>query len=82
MRGIKSSVLDELRVSRYNDVAASFPIFSEFGKQIGQTSYVRDNTPKYIHSFEKESVLYNAHILPKLFYGKPLVVVEGIFDAL
>lgn len=81
MRGIKSSVLDELKVERYNDSAASFPIFSEFGTEIGRTAYVRDNVPRYIHNFEEESVLFNAQILPKLFYGKPLVIVEGIFDA-
>ena len=62
---------------------------SVYGKRLGYLTYFVGDAAslvgrtKYKHTVEvRGTFLYNEHILPGLFYGKPVMVVEGVFDAL
>lgn len=61
-----------------------FPKISVYGESVGHILYTPNSPRKYDHNiyedFKGNAYLYNENILPSLFYGKGVVIVEGIFD--
>jgi len=71
-----------MEVRFVRDLSAVFPVVDVYGQNLGETVYLRLGDPKYQHYFDVPFLIYNEKILPSLFYGKPVVLVEGVFDAL
>lgn len=82
MRGISQEWLD--RAGVYEDgERVYFPILNVYGHRVGSIARQSRGT-KYDHHIDDRSntYLYGEQILPNLFYGKPVVVVEGVLDCL
>ena len=64
--------------------AVSIPINNEYGQYVGRIDYHPKATPKYVKNLKEthRPVFFNAQSLRKVFYGKPIFITEGVFDAL
>ena len=82
-RGIKQETLDLVRAKAQVGEKKIFPIFSAYGQLIGKVVHQpKSKSLKYWKEVDERFVGFNMQSLPKLFYGKPLVIVEGIYDCL
>lgn len=85
MRGISSELFEKVDMLEYPD-RLEFPMISVYGREVGKIINRPNDSPQYYHvideSFRNRSYLYNEQVLVSLFYGKPVVVVEGVWDCL
>lgn len=86
MRGISQNVLDSVGYSELIPGHHKFPRISTYGECVGHTIYTPAKERKYDHTvyeaYKGNHYLYNEEVLPTLFYGKGVILVEGIFDCL
>ena len=63
-----------------------FPIYSSFGEEVGLVKKEPNREVPYytiiFQEFRGDSYFFNEKCLPSLFYGTPIVIVEGVWDCL
>jgi len=85
MRGLTSETFKSVGCFQIN-TDYYFPIISVYGKRLGCLIHLanpKKSQGKYLTELtERGAFLYNEQILPHLFYGQPVVLVEGLYDCL
>lgn len=80
-RGISWDFLKSLGVSSVSE-GILIPLYSVYFLREGQIIERSDKSLMKYNSSIPSGHLYNEQVLPNLFYGKPIVVVEGPYDCL
>src|SRR5258705_394693 len=83
IRGITNNTLSKIQ-AEVGELGIHFPIYSVYGQAAAE---IIDMVDKSQEKYRYQSILpgtylYNENLLPSRFYGKPIVIVEGVYDCL
>lgn len=85
IRGITLKTMKKLQIIPRQDKII-FPIFNVYRQHVGNIQQIKQGSIKYHKDFfpqyPNETYIFGEWQLPNLFYGKPVIIVEGIYDAL